>query len=243
MAQTGTYIYRRGQTPETRTTVSQKVKVFSYLAANAEAVTGTNLTSGGFSQIGAMSNFAPSHSRDMQEVRGLGFGDTIAEIVPGNEAAVTIDVTRTALYLNHLWQSFGYLSHVDGMVRSLKHHRWPFDVKVEEVFSLIADEAAGSLVGAQRSTDQGSDRARNAVMTYYEGCWFNSYSTTYATDTTAVAENASITCTDVTDGNIAFRLDMLTGNKFKSRIFNSQDSQSRIRNLIGQAGDLFGVFR
>lgn len=240
MAQTGTYIYRRGQTPETRSVVSQKIKVFSYLAGQTTA---DSPGSGGFTQIGAMSNFAPSHNRNMQTVRGLGFGDTIAEIVPGNEDAVTISVDRTALYLNHLWQSFGYLSHSDGMVRALKHHRWPFDVKVEEVLSLIADDTASSLVGVQRSTDQGQDRARNAIMTYYEGCWFNSYSITFNTDTTAVAENASITVTDITDGNVAFRLDMLTGNKYKSRIFNSDDAQNRIRNLIGQAGDLFGVFR
>lgn len=241
MAQTGTYIYRRGLTPETRSVVSQKVKVFSYLAGNPDQ-TGSSLN-GGFTQIGAMSNFAPSHSRDIQEVRGLGFGDTIAELVPGNEGAVTIDVTRTALYLNHLWQSFGYLSHTDGAVRALKHHRWPFDVKVEEVLSLIADESAGTLVGATRSTDSGPCPARNAVVTYYEGCWFNSYSVTYAVDTTAVAENANISCTDVTDGKIAFRLDLTTGNKFKSRIFNNEDSGNRVRNLIGQAGDLFGFFR
>jgi len=243
MAQTGTYIYRRGMTPETRTVVSQKIKVFSYLAGNHTTGGLGADGGGGFTQIGAMSNFAPSHTRAINPVRGLGFGDTIAELVPNNEEPVTIDVTRTALYLNHLWQSFGYLSHTDGMVRALKHHRWPFDVKVEEVLSLIADESAGTLVGAKRSTDQGADRARNAVMTYYEGCWFNSYSTTYTTDTTAVAENASITVTDITDGNIAFRLDMLTGNKFRSRIFNSDDAQNRIRNLVGQAGDLFGFFR
>lgn len=241
MANTKGYIYRRGVTPETRTQISQKVKIFSYLAGSLEGV--QNPGNASLVQIGAISSFNPSESRDAQEVRGLGFGDTIAELVPQNTAAMTIEVNRAMVQLNALYQSFGYLAHADGMVRSLKHHRWPFDIKEEMVLSLISDNEATSLVGVRRSTEGGKGGSRNAIVTYYEGCWMTNYGKTVTTDNTLVTENCTVKVTDVTDGNIAYRFDMQTGNKFKSRIFKDDDGVNRVRNLIGQTGDLFGVFR
>jgi len=46
---------------------------------------------------------------------------------------------RALLYLCNLWQATGYASGVDGPVRSLAHHRWPFDIEQQLVFSNLAD--------------------------------------------------------------------------------------------------------
>jgi hypothetical protein len=39
-----------------------------------------------------------------------------------------------------------------------------------------------------------------ALFTFYEGCWFNSYSASFTADSNLVAENSSVTVTDIIDG-------------------------------------------
>jgi hypothetical protein len=154
-----------------------------------------------------MSNFAPSHSRGINTVRGIGYGEVIAELVPGNEDAVTIGVTRTCLYTAYLMQVFGYRGGSGGLVRALRQHRWPFDVRQEQLIHgdnpLVTKELGDrgnvqpfeqGLVGKETTPSDSS----TAIVTYYLNCWLNSYSRTVNVDTTAIVEEASITCTWVT---------------------------------------------
>lgn len=228
MASTDGNVYRQGYRPQVETVVSQKAKIFSYTAGKA-----------GFTKIGVIGSFAVSESRGHDEIKGVGCGDTIAEIVPQYTQAATIQVERTALYLNNLWQAFGYLAGSDGLVRSLKHHQWPFDIKVEEVISEVCRDRASTMPGVSRS----SEGSQIAIVTYYEGCWFTQTGKTYNTNQNAVSENGSIVATDVTDGRRVFRVDMNTGNRLRSRIFQDIDGVNRVRNQIGEAADIFGILR
>jgi hypothetical protein len=90
-------------------------------------------------QIGVLSSFNPSQSKNIDTVRGIGNGDKIAELVPSVTEPTTAQVERALLYLANLWQATGYASGVDGPVRSLAHHRWPFDVEMQLVFSTLVD--------------------------------------------------------------------------------------------------------
>ena len=136
--QGSSYIYRLGTSPNTRAVVSQKVRVL------APAYGGNALY-----QIGVMASVNPSESRTIEPVRGIGFGDIIAELVPSNTEAMSVSTERTLLYLSNIWQSTGYAAGVDGPVRSLRHHRWPFDVEQQIVFSRIADSDL-NIVGTDR---------------------------------------------------------------------------------------------
>src|SRR6478609_9430364 len=107
------YIYRMGTAPNTRAAISQKNKVFSYIVGTKE-----------FKQIGVLSEFGQDESRTIDPVRGVGFGDQIAELVPS--------------------------------VR--------------------------------------------ALFTFFEGCWFNSYSKSSSSDAAITTENSSVTVTDILDG-------------------------------------------
>lgn len=225
----GNYIHRQGLSPEVKSVISQKAKIFSYKAGTP-----------GLTKVGAIGNFQVSESRDAAAVRGVGCGDTIAELVPQYTQPTQITIDRTAIQLESLMQVFGYLAGSDGLVRSLRHHQWPFDIKVEEVLSEICESDANStLIGVSRA----SEGSRLAVVTYYEGCWFTSIGHSYSTDQNLVTQNANISVTDVTDGRKVFRIDMNTGNRLRSRLFNDVDSLNRARNLIGEATDIFGILR
>jgi len=191
-SQTSNYIYRQGTTPNTRAAISQKNKVYSYLAGTTE-----------FRQIGVLSEFGHDESRTPDPVRGIGFGDQIAELVPGVTEPMTLTVNKTLLYAVNLFQTFGYKGGVEGLVRSLKHHRWPFDIKQELVFSELA--TANDLEGTKTANTQPSGEgflttAVQALITIYEGCWMNSYSASYTADASIVTENSSVTVTDILDG-------------------------------------------
>jgi hypothetical protein len=205
-----TFLYRDGATPNTRTMISSKNKVYSYAAGQS-----------GFSRIGVMTSFDPSESRAIEQVRGVGYGDQIAELVPGITDAMTISVVRTALYLSNVYQVFGYFSGVDGLVRSLKHHKWPFDIKQEVVFSEIASDSfqrIGTNVSPElpastiTTAPSASGGNINALITVYEACWLSSYSASYPNDQTPVAENVEITVSDVLDGRSVYNEFVETGN-------------------------------
>jgi hypothetical protein len=185
-----------GTAPNTRAAVSQKNKIFSY-----------SVGSNAFTQMGVISEFGHDESRSPEAIRGIGYGDQIAELVPGVTEPMTLTVNKTLLYTMNLFQVFGYKGGIDGIVKSLKHHRWPFDIKQELVFSEIASAAdmSGSVSASRASvqpTGEGAYYATSvrALVTIYEGCWMNSYSASYTADAAIVSENSSVTVTDVHDG-------------------------------------------
>ena len=59
------YLYDYGTSPNTRTAVSQKVRVLTPTYGETTSM----------HQMGVVSNFAPSISRTVDELRGIGFGD------------------------------------------------------------------------------------------------------------------------------------------------------------------------
>jgi len=226
------YIYKLGTTPNTRTVVSQKVRIL------APAYSGGDL----LYQIGVLSNFAPTESRTIENVRGIGFGDIVAELVPGNTEPMTASCERTMLYLANLWQASGFASGVSGPVRSLRHHRWPFDIKQQVAFSVVSDadysgswDTGGTISGSGfdggvqtqtypavtkdiASGDNTGGNPANGVgshtvlITYYEGCWWSDWNTTFQRDTAVVMENGTITITDVHDGASVYGEFLATGN-------------------------------
>lgn len=191
-----TYIYRMGTAPNTRVAVSQKNKIYGYMHGKQK-----------FQQIGVISEFGFDESRTIDPVRGVGFGDQVAELVPGVTEPMTLTLNRTLMYTVNIFQVLGYKGGVEGLVRSLKHHRWPFDLKQELVFSEIS--SAQDIVGVNgfkqavqlpQGVNNLMTNAIKALFTFYEGCWLNSYSASYTSDAAMVAENSSVTVTDIIDG-------------------------------------------
>jgi len=119
--------------------------------------------------MGVLSSFNPSQSRTVEPVRGIGFGDQVAELVPSVTEPTTGDFERALLYLCNLWQATGYASGVDGPVRSLAHHRWPFDIEQQLVFSTLADwdlaEANTGTSGASGNFDGGVKQTGYGAVT------------------------------------------------------------------------------
>jgi hypothetical protein len=190
------YIYRQGTAPNTRAAVSQKNKIYSY-------ATGANA----FQQLGVISEFGFDESRTIDSVRGVGYGDIIAELVPNVTESMTLTLNKTLLYTANLFQMVGYKGGIDGLVRSLRHHRWPFDIKQELVFSEIAsspqyDKQGFALPASQLPTSGAGFVTTDirALFTYFEGCWFNSYSASFTADAAMVSENSSVNVTDVISG-------------------------------------------
>jgi hypothetical protein len=184
------YIYRKGMTPNTKAAVSQKNKIFSYAFGAGE-----------FSQLGVVNTFDPSESRAVDPIRGIGYGDQIAELVPGVTEPVELSINRTLLYLLNGFQAFGYKGGVDGLVRSLKHHRWPFDIKQELVFSVLESNNAGS---AFEGTVTATDGINKALLTFYEACWMTSYGLSFPADSAIVSESISVRVSDIVDGSSVY---------------------------------------
>lgn len=189
----GGYIYRQGTSAQTFSVISTRFKLFAPAAGI-----------GKFVALGVVSSFNVQETKNIEAVRGLGYGDQIAELVPGVTQPTTLSVTRTCLYLANLMQVVGYNAGVSGAVRSLKHHKWPFDIKTEIVFSEVASEQnVGEASVADIAPEGGLNNTGNpglyAIVTVYEGCWMNSYDTGYQVETAAVAENCSIDVTDIFD--------------------------------------------
>jgi hypothetical protein len=193
-------LYRQGTSAQTESVISSRFKIFT----NAVGV-------GKFVKLGVTSSFGISESKNIEAIRGLGFGDQVAELVPGVTEPMRLQVTRTCLYLANIMQMMGYKAGVSGAVRSLKHHKWPFDIRTELVFSQIASEDQNLAQGgnylppvATINNEGGINNLGNTtplycVATVFEGCWMNDISQTYAIETAAVNEECSITVTDVFD--------------------------------------------
>lgn len=233
------YLYDFGTSPNTRTAVSQKVRLLTpHYGSNAA-----------MHQMGVISSFNPSQSRSVEPVRGVGFGDQVAELVPSVTEPTTGSFERALLYLCNLWQATGYASGVDGPVRSLAHHRWPFDIEQQLVFSSLADVdlgaantghqgATGSFDGGVKQvvypavtpdfgpsgnpvsgtgsggdgTAPGGARGHSAIITIYEACWFTSWSTTFAKDSGMIMESGDVTVSDVHDFASMYGEFLATGN-------------------------------
>lgn len=187
------YIFNRGVSPNTLSVISSKNRIYAVHSGSSTP-----------QQIGVVSTFDPSEARTVEPVRGIGFGDHIAELVPGVTDPMTISITRTALYLANIYNVFGYKSGIDGIVRSLRHHRWPFDMHQELVFSTLAvNTADGELDGADTPKDTpavdgtGNDENTQAIITVYEACWLSDYSVSYASDTALVQETVTINVSDI----------------------------------------------
>jgi hypothetical protein len=187
-----TYIYTRGSSPNTRVAISQKNRVISkpyHPSAPTER------------QVGVMATFDWSESRTIDPVRGVGFGDKIQELVPGVTEPLTLTLNRTLLYTAGIAQEVGYRGGVDGLVRSLRQHKWPFDIKSELVFSELVTSSNDTVIYAPGGAPTATDGSTNlALISFFQACWLNSISASFPSDSAIVVEDASATCTDVTDG-------------------------------------------
>lgn len=190
-----TYVHRRGVTPETASVISSKNRIY---AIPADGTTSTLF------QIGVVATFDPSETRTIEPVRGIGFGDHVAELVPGMTEPMTLAITRTAQYLSMVCQVFGYKGGVDGLVRSLRHHRWPFDIVQELILSNLPDVIAQESDVSNNLSSLATGTA-NAILTYYQGCWISDYSVSYAADAALVQESVTVNVTDIiADASIVY---------------------------------------
>ena len=221
------YLYKYGTTPNTRTAVSQKIRV---LTPHYGEITTLN-------QLGVLGTLNPSQSRAVEPVRGIGFGDRIAEIVPGISEPTTINFERALLYLCNLWQALGYAAGVDGPVRSLSQHRWPFDVEMQLVFSTLADwDLDAANVGAPAASGTYNGGLKNLVypeltpgkvidgvtpvkapghsvlITMFEACWLTSWGVSISKDAGALMETGDATCSDVHDFSSLYGEFLNSGN-------------------------------
>ena len=230
--QGSSYLYQYGTTPNTRIVMSQKIRLLTpaYGAADNSLY-----------QIGLVSDFSGvSQSKSHEVARGIGFGDHIAEIVPGVTAEVGISITRALMYLSNIWQATGYAGGVDGAVRSLKHHRWPFDLEFQLVFSTLADadlasdgfEGANSSSSKAKGTDaffgghksvtypqtslgtsSQQDTTHSCLITMYEACWWTSWDQANMTaDGGMVTESGDAQVTDVHDYSSVYGEFLPSGN-------------------------------
>lgn len=224
------YLYDYGTSPNTRIAVSQKSRVLTPHYGNTAAM----------HQMGVLGTFTPNQSRGIENYRGIGFGDQIAELIPGVTEPATLDFERALMYLSTLWQALGYAAGIDGPVRSLSHHRWPFDVEHQLVFSTISDAdlgvanqgfsgTSGMFDGGVKAIsfpqvtadapradyvggNPGSSRGHSAIITIYEACWLTSWGTTYSRDTATVVETGNASVSDVHDFASVYGEFLATGN-------------------------------
>jgi hypothetical protein len=212
---------RYGVSPETLSVISARNRIYAVpaWATNAEK-----------KQIGVVANFNPTEGRTIEPVRAIGYGDRVMELVPGMTDPMTLAVTRTAQYLSMIMQVFGFKGGVDGVCRSLRHHKYPFDMRQELIIGALAVNANGSdfdigtgvdnaLTATENLYPDGSIRSLQAILTIYEACWMSDWSVTYASDTALVQEDVTINVTDiiavegtsVTDTDDVFNLNSVSG--------------------------------
>lgn len=237
-SQGSSYLYNYGTSPNTRTAVSQKVRILAPVFGAREPA---------LYQMGVVSSFSPSNSRTVESIRGIGYGDKIAELVPSITAEVTASLERALLYLSNICQAVGYAGGVDGPVRSLAHHRWPFDIEMQLVFSSLADNDLGDGVanagvtppGLPTTGGQGTKRVQypnlgygagpypnppghSAIITMYEACWMTSWGVSgYSKDSGQIMETAEVMVSDVHDFASQYGEFLPTGNDPTARQLGS----------------------
>ena len=226
-------LYKFNSSPNTRAVVSQKCRVLTPAYGSDDGL---------LYQIGVVASFSISaSSRGAEPYRGVGFGDQIAELVPGVSDPHSASFTRTLLYLSNAHQAFGYAGGVDGPVRTLQQHRWPFDIEQQLVFSTLADTEAPSsgpdgLINVDFSTqnatqgvgasDDGANEANSAnapgkagsqkhkaLITYCKGCWITSMDHgEMSADGGIIQQSIEAQITDVHDLYSTYGEFMATGN-------------------------------
>lgn len=225
------YLYNFGTSPNTRAAISQKTRVLTPTYGNSKVL----------SQMGVLTSIGSSSNRSAESIRGLGFGDRIAEVIPGYGDMETLSFERAMLFLCNLWQATGYAGGIDGPARSLKHHRWPFDTEVQLVLSQLADYdlgvanqglkgVPGQFNGGVRqisypqvtqnqgqeagsfSQAPGNSRGVSAIITMYEACWFTSYTYSFNRDTSMIMEGGEAAVSDVHDFASVYGEFLATGN-------------------------------
>lgn len=223
--QGSSYLYRMGTSPNTRVAVSQKVRLLAPTYGDASAL----------SQVGLVSSFSPSESRSIESVKSIGQGDIICELVPSVTEARTASVERALMYLANLWQASGYAGGVDGPVRSLRHHRWPFDVERQLVFSTLADNdlnaanvgvsgTSGAYNGGLKAIQYGNvtpvpetgpiTGGHTAIIELNEACWWQEWSASFSADSGIIMESGTMSITDVHDFSSIYGEFLSTGNDF-----------------------------
>ncbi len=186
-----TYLYRKGSSPNTRVAISQKNRVFSHPYSSSIQSQ---------KQVGVISNFQHSETRALDPVYGVGFGDKIMEMVPGMTQPMSVTLNRTLLYTAGIVQEVGYAGGVDGLVRSLRQHKWPFDLRSELVFSELVSVRDNGDINPKAVSMATDEKNRLALITLFEACWFSNLSADFQSGTAMVSENSTVMCTDVTDG-------------------------------------------
>jgi hypothetical protein len=186
-------IYKLGSTPATRVALSFKNRVFSTPWTTSSPVQ---------QQVGVLATFDYSEGRAVDPVRGVGQGDRVIELVPGVTEPMALTLNRTLMYTAGIVQELGYRGGVDGLVRSLRQHKWPFDIRSELVFSELVTNFDSGNITVKVSETPGiyNGGANYAMVTYFEGCWINNYSVSFPGDSAIVIEDCSAVCTDCSDG-------------------------------------------
>lgn len=236
---------RRGVSPETLSVISARNRIFAVPAWE---------NSNNQHQIGVVANFNPTEGRTIEPVRGIGYGDRVMELVPGLTDPMTITVTRTAQYLSQIMQVFGYRGGVDGICRSLRHHKYPFDIRQELLVGAMAVQTAvdaglqngagiiqdpssispdnTTATGDIAATPDGGEIDLQAIITIYEACWMSDWSVTYASDTALVQEDVTINVTDI----IASDNDEDRANDASTNVFNGNAVSNLIRGVFEGSG-------
>lgn len=178
------YIYRKGVSPNTRLLNPQRVRVFGVDAEDQAQ-----------HQIGLIQTWNPSDTRAIEPVRGIGFGDQIAELAVG-----VTDLTATAtvmmMYLRDIQQLFGYKAGSSGLIRSLKHHQWPFDIYETILVPTYLKAKVTDSAGVD-STDVDTSLSTNVIGTWYEGCWMSDFAKTFDIGATSVTQDMTCQISDV----------------------------------------------
>jgi hypothetical protein len=180
------YIYQQGSTPNTSLLNSQKVKVFAAHPGGADPTA---------NQIGLLQSWNPSQSRPTEAVRGIGHGDRVSEQSVG-VTDLTGSLSIAVMYLVNIMQVLGYNAGASGIIRSLKHHRWPFDIK-EQI--IIPNFIIANSLSVAKGATKVAGAASNIIQTYYEGCWMQDYNITFEIGGSTVMQDCSVNITDVYD--------------------------------------------
>jgi hypothetical protein len=210
-AQGSSHLYNYNASPNTRAAISQKVRILTPVYKPGNAANSL------LYQLGVCSSFTADFNRGVEDIRGIGFGDQIAERVPGVSDPVECSLERTLMYLSNGHQAFGFAGGVDGPVRTLQHHKWPFDIEQQLVFSTIADvetpaqqnnnqlglreiDFSGQKVtGAEEAYGQNGQKHK-AIITYFEACWMTAITgANPSADSSLMAQSISAAAQDVHD--------------------------------------------
>jgi hypothetical protein len=257
--QGSSHIYDYNSSPNTRAAISQKVRILTPVYKPGD--NNNNL----LYQLGVCSSFSADFNRGVEDIRGIGFGDQVAERVPGVSDPVDVSIERTLMYLSNGHQAFGFAGGVDGPVRTLQHHRWPFDIEQQLVFSSIADaetpqqvsqnqlglrdiDFSGQNVTGASEYYGNTGQVHKAIITYFEACWMTAISGANPTaDSSLMAQSISAAAQDVHDLFSTYGEFLPSGNDptigqvatiRHSSISTSQLSRENAEAVTGTSGGL-----